>query len=109
MRPACTGVAAVWCPAHGDCGCDLSKPGAEMNDPACPLHSPTSHHAGAPTIELEAGHYLGEYEPLDGRPSESRSLVVPFVEWERYRRLVAQVEEIEAGWDRQIAAAKEPK
>ena len=47
----CTGVAAVWCPIHGSCVCpfdtSLGHPGERRtyNDPACPLHSPTSSHA----------------------------------------------------------------
>lgn len=61
------------------------------------------------TIELESGYYLGEYEPRDKRTNYLDTVVVPLVEWEHYQRLVAEVEEIEAGWDRQIAAAKEPK
>ena len=55
MRPAdpdpveCTGVAATWCPVHGDCSCpyddvigyDRSEGGA----PDCPLHGLSSEHA----------------------------------------------------------------
>ncbi len=43
----CTGVTARWCPIHGDCRCDPDQHpygDADMNDPACPLHSPTSAH-----------------------------------------------------------------
>lgn len=45
----CTGVAAKWCPIHGDCECiepdDLEEP---VRDDACPLHSPVSTHAEGP-------------------------------------------------------------
>lgn len=44
--PACTGVAAVWCPNHGDCSCPGVEGGwRDMNDDACPLHSRRSDHA----------------------------------------------------------------
>lgn len=39
----CTGIAATWCPVHGDCACDHQVP---ADDPLCPLHGPTSDHAG---------------------------------------------------------------
>lgn len=43
----CTGVAAMWCPLHGDCTCP--QPLGEGLDPldhhACPLHGPDSTHA----------------------------------------------------------------
>lgn len=39
----CTGLAAAWCPLHGDCRCpDRSS---AMDDPGCPLHAPDSTHA----------------------------------------------------------------
>ena len=46
----CTGVAAHWCPRCGDCCCPSRFPehptNAErtLDDPDCPLHSPTSDH-----------------------------------------------------------------
>lgn len=40
---ACTGVAASWCPAHGDCTCP--EPESAMDHPGCPLHAPSSIHA----------------------------------------------------------------
>ncbi len=43
-RYDCTGVAARWCPIHGDCVCD---PDEEQHTQDCPLHSPTSTHAQA--------------------------------------------------------------
>jgi len=53
--PECTGIAASWCPIHGDCTCDKYESGerktevfAEPTD--CPLHSRESTHAlGAST------------------------------------------------------------
>ena len=40
---SCTGLAAAWCPIHGDCTCpDRSE---AMDSPTCPLHSPESSHA----------------------------------------------------------------
>ena len=48
-RYDCTGVAARWCPIHGDCECDHSEgdeyPGVDEDGTPCPLHSPTSTHA----------------------------------------------------------------
>lgn len=38
----CTGATASWCPIHGDCSCP--EPVTAMDDPACPLHAPTSLH-----------------------------------------------------------------
>lgn len=38
----CTGVAAMWCPVHGDCKC---RGGVAASDKGCPLHSATSTHA----------------------------------------------------------------
>ena len=50
--PECSGVTARWCPRCGDCACDpesMADPD-DMDDPRCPLHSPSSEHAedGAP-------------------------------------------------------------
>lgn len=51
-RQACTGVAARWCPIHGDCTCRGTTtlnghPGEypDLNDDDCPLHSRRSDHA----------------------------------------------------------------
>lgn len=58
----CTGVAAAWCPIHGDCICPSGDDGSHVHyaacdvatgravelrahDPACPLHAPASLHA----------------------------------------------------------------
>lgn len=42
MSIDCTGVAAFWCPVHGDCSCpDI----LDRNDPGCPLHATDSTHA----------------------------------------------------------------
>lgn len=47
----CTGVAATWCPIHGDCRCPRDKDGGYtedgLNDAGCPLHSDESSHAEA--------------------------------------------------------------
>jgi hypothetical protein len=54
----CTGVAAVWCPVHGDCECaDLE----DLNDEGCPLHSSGSTHASPVVIGDVA---LSRYEYL---------------------------------------------
>lgn len=39
----CTGLAAEWCPVCGDCVCPERE--NALDDPDCPLHSPTSIHA----------------------------------------------------------------
>lgn len=47
-RVGCTGLAASWCPIHGDCLCprnDDGEPVDGLNHPRCPLHSPESIHA----------------------------------------------------------------
>lgn len=45
----CTGISAQWCPVHGTCRCGdnlgLLGRGATLDDPNCPLHSPSSSHA----------------------------------------------------------------
>lgn len=47
----CTGVAATYCPIHGECVCPpVSDPDPyeherDLNSPFCPLHSPESAHA----------------------------------------------------------------
>lgn len=48
-RGRCTGIAASWCPLHGECTCPRGPDGAipegGLNDPSCPLHATTSLHA----------------------------------------------------------------
>lgn len=44
----CTGVAASWCPLHGDCTCPRDEDGGfghGRNGPTCPLHAAGSTHA----------------------------------------------------------------
>lgn len=41
----CSGLAARWCPIHGDCKCPTDETLHELNDPGCPLHAPNSEHA----------------------------------------------------------------
>ena len=45
----CTGVAASWCPTHGDCrGCTRHDDGEwDTYADACPLHGDRSAHAAA--------------------------------------------------------------
>lgn len=53
----CTGVAASWCPIHGDCTCpDRADPteGRDMNSETCPLHSSDSTHAEPVTVMDDA-------------------------------------------------------
>ena len=45
----CTGIAAVWCPIHGDCSCPCRED--EMDDEECPLHSRESSHPDAKVLE----------------------------------------------------------
>lgn len=61
----CTGLAASWCPVHGDCLCPRAPDGEplpsawygerSLDDPGCPLHAPGSSHASglafAPLVE----------------------------------------------------------
>ena len=45
----CTGIAARWCPIHGDCECepDEDEDYDTRSSQDCPLHSPTSTHGKA--------------------------------------------------------------
>lgn len=44
----CTGIAATWCPVCGDCTCLKYADGErdEYDNASCPLHAPSSAHAG---------------------------------------------------------------
>lgn len=50
----CSGLAASWCPIHGDCTCAAAKPGEprHLNDPTCILHRPTPDESGSVVIFL---------------------------------------------------------
>lgn len=39
----CSGIAAVWCPVHGDCTCKDRE--NSLDDGTCPLHAWDSTHA----------------------------------------------------------------
>lgn len=44
----CTGIAASWCPVHGDCTCpDINDETLDdvTEDSHCPLHAASSNHA----------------------------------------------------------------
>lgn len=41
----CSGLAAVWCPVHGDCTCPRDVGLLPMDHPDCPLHAHGSFHA----------------------------------------------------------------
>jgi hypothetical protein len=52
----CTGIAAQWCPVHGDCTCPPERVFEhgewvdrvlDKNHPQCPLHGAASSHAAA--------------------------------------------------------------
>lgn len=44
----CTGLAATWCPLHGDCWCERREDGeVRFSGLGCPLHSIDSPHATA--------------------------------------------------------------
>lgn len=50
-RRDCTGVAASWCPVHGDCTCPYDEDnGRDHSDFHCPLHG--DHSAHAPAADL---------------------------------------------------------
>lgn len=53
----CTGIAASWCPVHGNCSCPRDEEGARMGDRSardCPLHGDASTHADAEVSALAA-------------------------------------------------------
>lgn len=85
--PECTGIAATWCPAHGNCSCrpkccedymqhegrgwrcahcDLrlgpQDVEAERNDPECPLHSDRSSHGEQPPSPPTGGEPQTQHE-----------------------------------------------
>jgi hypothetical protein len=66
-KAECTGLAAVWCPVHGDCACD-KPPGvvSTHDNPRCPLHGEGSEHA--------------EVEPKPAPPLEALETVKAFAE-----------------------------
>lgn len=52
-EPVCTGIAATWCPVHGDCTCPWGDDNYfREENPACPLHGPSSTH---PVMEVPHG------------------------------------------------------
>jgi hypothetical protein len=49
MAAGCTGLAATWCPVHGDCACPRADElqghlAGPLNAPACPLHGIAAKH-----------------------------------------------------------------
>ena len=44
-RMTCTGIAAAWCPIHGDCTCPDRVDWGELWFDECPLHGSGSLHA----------------------------------------------------------------
>lgn len=53
----CTGLAASWCPVHGDCTCpryeDSSFVDGNLDSPRCPLHGTDSAHGEADLSRLK--------------------------------------------------------
>lgn len=52
-QPECTGIAASWCPIHGDCTCPYFGGDRRYNladVKGCPLHSTHSTHAEPVTV-----------------------------------------------------------
>ncbi len=52
----CTGIAAVWCPIHGNCSCpylDERTGERDMNDPGCALHGKESTHPDSKIMEAK--------------------------------------------------------
>lgn len=45
-KPVCSGLAASWCPIHGDCKCLREESGQapSLDGRDCPLHGPASDH-----------------------------------------------------------------
>lgn len=42
--PECTGIAASWCPIHGDCNCPDRETMGHLDGEDCPLHNHQSTH-----------------------------------------------------------------
>ena len=62
----CTGIAASWCPVHGDCRCPRNKDGERIysSHPKCPLHGPESTHADAEIAALAARPAVAESDEV---------------------------------------------
>jgi hypothetical protein len=53
----CTGIAASWCPVHGNCSCPRDEEGARTENRFgvdCPLHGLASNHGDAEVSALAA-------------------------------------------------------
>lgn len=53
----CTGIAASWCPVHGNCSCPRDEEGARTENRSgvdCPLHGLASNHGDAEVSALAA-------------------------------------------------------
>jgi hypothetical protein len=82
----CTGIAATWCPIHGDCTCPFAVAHPEdagdysrtWDEPTCPLHGQGSPHAepdrpmiwrlcgdGFPSVGEMHGHLMLVHAGID--------------------------------------------
>lgn len=61
-HPECTGIAAQWCPIHGECLCPQENMGIdyEYNDD-CPLHGSLSTHGENSKVALSLQQVLAFY------------------------------------------------
>jgi len=61
-HPECTGIAASWCPIHGECLCppDDGSSDYQHND-KCPLHGPDSTHGETGEAALKLHQVLSFY------------------------------------------------
>lgn len=53
----CSGIAASWCPAHGNCSCPRDEEGVRTENRSateCPLHGKASNHGDAEIAALDA-------------------------------------------------------
>ena len=89
----CTGQSARWCPVHGDCKCAEPVLGP-LDDPACPLHAPTSEHAHYPSERLEAAAIINGL--LAGEPPFDGWHHIDNADNDLLREIIKQL--IDAGW-----------
>lgn len=72
QRLGCTGLAAAWCPIHGDCICDRGDHLEQDDD--CPLHGGANDPFTVLQVGLITAPQECEYPGCEGRGSASYSV-----------------------------------
>ena len=98
--PECEGLTARWCPRCGTCSCEQD---GDLNDPACPLHAPSSQHAEAAPPSPVDGEIERLVEDLIGEGCKALAPSEPKVRAAR-TALLAAIRRALADRDARIAA-----